>query len=153
MIHPVGTRRNSSRAGQWLMSAALCGMLTLTGCTQLADASKDGEKLDADAHSAMSRGDWKSIYADADPQMRSDTSEEKFGALFTAIAKKLGNPVSSKQTRWNLNATTSGTYLRSECETKFSNNASGTETFEWKKTDGKYRLYSYHISSDDLITR
>ena len=101
----------------------------------------------------MTRGDWKSVYADADPDMKSETSEEKFGALFTAIAKKLGHPVSSKSGGWNLNANGGGTYLTSTCQTQFSNNASGTETFVWRKVDGKYRLYSYNIQSDDLITR
>lgn len=134
-------------------SVGLCGVMLLAGCTQIVQAGKDGETLDAGVHDAMTRGDWKSVYASADAEMKSDTSEEKFGALFGAIAKKLGHPVSSKQTSWNLNKTTSGTYLRSVCETQFSNNASGTETFSWRMTDGKYRLYSYNIQSDELITR
>lgn len=133
--------------------AGLCGVMLLAGCTQFVRASKDAETLDAGVHDAMTRGDWKSIYADADPDMKSNTSEQKFGALFIAIAKKLGHPVSSKPGGWNLKRNTSGTYLRSTCETQFSNNASGTETFSWHMVDGKYRLYSYNIQSDELITR
>lgn len=131
----------------------LCGVLLLAGCLHLDDASKEGEALDARVHEAMIRGDWKSVYASADPDMKSDTSEDKFGALFVAVSKKLGQPVSSKQTGWTVSKTTSGAFLRSTCETKFSSNASGTETFTWRMADGKYRLYSYNIRSDELITR
>jgi hypothetical protein len=144
---------NSSGFRKCVASVALCCVMALAGCTQLAQASKDGEKLDAEMHNAMAHSDWKGIYADAAPELRAQTNEDKFGTLFMAISKKLGTPLSCKQTGWNVNTNTSGTYLKSVCETKFSNNASGTETFEWLKTDGKYRLYGYHINSDELITR
>jgi hypothetical protein len=142
-----------SAIGKWCACVGLCGVMLLAGCTQFVQAGKDAETLDAGVHDAMTRGDWKSVYANADPDMKSNTSEEKFGALFTAISKKLGHPVSSKPSGWNLNKDASGPYLRSTCETQFSNNASGTETFSWRMTDGKYRLYSYNIRSDELITR
>jgi hypothetical protein len=127
--------------------------VALSGCTQLREAPKDAEKLDADFHATMSRGDWKGIYQSADDGFRSSTSEDKFRAFVQAISRKLGNPVNSKQTSWRINATTSGTYLYSQCETTFSNNASGTESFVWRNADGKYRLYGYHINSQELITR
>jgi len=143
-----------SRLRGRLLLVALGGLLLFsTGCKQLTEAPKDAEKLDASVHAAMGRGDWKSIYADADPEMRSSTTEEKFGTLFTAIDKKLGKPVSTTQTGWKINAETSGTLLISQCETKFEKDASGTETFTWRKTDGQYRLYGYHINSDELISR
>lgn len=117
------------------------------------EAPKDAEKLNNDLHAAMTKGDFKTIYEEADSGLKSAASEEKFVALMAAIQKKLGDPVSSKQTAWNLNATTSGTFLRTQCETTFSKNASGTESIEWRKNDGNYRLYGYHINSDDLISR
>jgi hypothetical protein len=137
----------------WIAPFALCAVLALAGCKQITEAKKDGEKLVADVHSAMGRGDWKSIYDGADPELRAGTPEDKFGALFVAISKKLGNPVSFSETGWNLNRTSDGTFLKSTCQTKFSNNASGTETFEWRRVDEKYLLYSYHINSDELVTR
>ena len=88
-----------------------------------------------------------------DPDLRAGTSEDKFGTLFIAISKKLGNPVSFNATGWNVDKVSDGTFLKATCRTKFSNNASGTETYEWRKTDGKYLLFSYHIKSDELKTR
>jgi hypothetical protein len=128
-------------------------VILLCGCQQLTEAPKDAERLNGKLHAEMTQGDFSKIYAEADPGFRSATSEEKFEALLVAIQKKLGNPVSSKQTGWTLNATTSGTLLRTQCETTFAKSASGIETIEWRKSDGDYRLYGYHINSDDLISR
>jgi len=138
---------------KWIAPVALCAVIVLAGCKQITQAKKDGARLVTDMHSAMSRGDWKGIYDGADPDLRAGTPEDKFGALFIAIAKKLGNPVSFNETGWHLDRASDGTFLKSTCETKFSNNASGTETFEWRRVDGKYLLFSYHINSDELITR
>jgi len=131
----------------------LCAVVMLAGCTHIVHEKRDGEKLVADMHSAMGRGDWKGIYDGADPELRSGTSEDKFGALFIAISKKLGSPVSFDETKWNLDKASNGTFLKAICETKFSNNASGTETFEWRQNNGKYLLFSYHIESDELETQ
>jgi hypothetical protein len=141
------------RLNKWVVPVALCAVIVLGGCTRITHEKKDGEALVTDMHSAMSRGDWKEIYAGADPALKAGTSEDKFGSLFIAIAKKLGNPVSFTATKWNLDKASDGTFLKSTCETKFSNNASGTETFEWRQTDGKYLLFSYHIKSDELDTQ
>jgi len=141
------------RSNKLSASIVVCIALFLAGCTGMGQEKKDGRTLVADMHSAMGRGDWKSIYDGADPELRAGTPEDKFGALFTAISKKLGNPVSFTDTGWNLDKASDGTFLKATCKTKFSNNASGTETYEWRKVDGKYLLFSYHIKSDELKTR
>jgi hypothetical protein len=139
-------------------SVMLVASGSLAGCRSMIEgarqAPKDAEALDASVHASMARGDWKSVYASADPDLREAATPEKFGALFTAVSTKLGQPVSSTQTSWRMNATASGTYLHSECETKFSKNATANESFTRKKSgDGKYALVGYNINSDDLITR
>jgi hypothetical protein len=142
-----------SKLRTFILATAVLATVFLGGCKDLSQAPKDAEKLDADLHSAMTRGDVRDIYANADEGFKSETSEEKFAALFAAITKKLGTPVSSTQGGWNLNATTSGTFLKTECETRFSKNASGTETITWRKSGDTYRLYGYHINSDELLER
>jgi hypothetical protein len=141
------------RFNRLIVLVAACVVVLLTGCTRMGPERKNGEQLVADMHSAMSRGDWKGIYDGADPDLRAGTSEDKFGVLFLAISKKLGSPVSFNATGWNLDKASDGTFLKATCKTKFSNNATGTETFEWRKTDGKYLLFSYHIKSDELRTQ
>ena len=127
------------------------------GCTSMLQsvkqAPKDAERLDADMHSAMARGDWKNIYSGADDGFRSETDEVKFDAFMNAVGKKLGVPTTSKQTSWRLNTTTSGVYLYSVCDTVFSKNAKGTETFVWRKSGDQFKLLGYHLNSDELVTR
>ena len=134
-------------------SALLAFSMVLAGCRDFKEAPGDGDHLDAELHNSIARGDWNGIYANADPGYREAVTLEKSTALFSTIVRKLGPPISSKQTSWNLNANTSGTILRSECETKFGKNASGVESIVWRKTGGTYRLLGYHINSDELISR
>ncbi len=146
------------RAKSWVFSRMAATVLLacsvwVSGCKGLMQASKDAEGLDAGFHNAMKGGNWAQLYSDADPGLREDTSQEDFAGLFSAIQRKLGDPVSFQQTSWRLNAETSGTYLESECQTVFSRNAKGIETFKWKKSGDRYRLYSYNINSNALITR
>ena len=54
---------------------------------------------------------------------------------------------------WNINVTTSGTVLKAQCETRFSKDATGVETFDWIKSGDQYRLLGYHINSNELIER
>lgn len=131
----------------------LCLSVLLSGCQDLTQAPKDAEQLNTELHAAMTRGDLKNIYADADAELKALATEEKIVGLLAAIHKKLGDPVSSKQAGCNLNATTSGTYLRTECDTTFSKSATGKEAIVWRKAGGKYRLAGYHINSDELISR
>ena len=144
-----------TRCALWVSAALLlvCVALPLSGCKELMEVSKEGQRLDDQLHAAMSRGDWDGIYANADPQYREGATAEKSRAYLSAVVRKLGNPTASKQTSWTLNTNTSGTFLRSECETTFATQSTGTETIVWRKSDGVYRLFSYNINSTDLITR
>lgn len=141
------------RLSPLLPTALLCLVVLLAGCNDLTQGPKDAERLNSDLHAAMTKGDFKTIYADSDSELKSLATEEKFVSLLTAIQKKLGNPISSKPGGWNLNASTSGTYLRTQCHTTFSKNATGTEAIVWRKDGDKYRLAGYHINSDELISR
>jgi hypothetical protein len=49
--------------------------------------------------------------------------------------------------------TTNGTMIESQCETTFSKDATGVETFTWLKSGNEFRLLGYHINSDALIER
>jgi Protein of unknown function (DUF4019) len=142
-----------SKRCTFLTITAALALALLAGCNDIKQAPKDAERLDTDLHSAMTRGDIKGIYANADDGLKSAISEEKFDALFAAIAKKLGTPISCTPGGWNLNTDTSGTFLKTECQTKFSKNASGTETITWRKSGETYRLFDYHINSDELLER
>ena len=141
-----------SRFWPWIAAPFL--LLSTAGCSSLVEARNDGERLDQRFHIVLSQGGLKDIYPHSDPEFQQATTETQANALFNAVLSKLGTPVSSQQTGWRLNTTTSGTYLVSVSKTEFSKQAEGEETFTWKKgADGVYRLAGYHINSNELITR
>lgn len=140
-----------------LYSALLASVVALSGCFSAISAMKDAQdqspKLATAFHQQMAKGDLAGIYNNADQSYRDSDTREKSDALFSAISRKLGAPLDCKPEGFNINATTSGTFLRSVCKTSFSKNATGTETFVWKKSGNQYKLSGYHIASDDLIER
>lgn len=140
--------------GAWSGLVIVSALLMLGGCTratQMIRASSEAEKLTADVHLAMARGDWQSIYRNADPELRDAVSEEKFGAMMIAVEETFGSPVSSKQTSWKMDTDKSGTHLRAECDTTFQKNVRVTESLEWKKSDNGYKLAQYRIDSAKKI--
>ena len=139
------------------LSISLCTLalpLLLTGCFgTIIEGQKEAPKLEAAMHEQMAKGDLAGIYDNADPGYKSAMTREKSDALFSAISRKLGAPTSCKAGGTNVVATPSGTTITATCETIFSKNATGVETFNWRKSGDKYRLFGYHINSNELIER
>jgi hypothetical protein len=104
-------------------------------------------------HASMAKQDWNGIYANADDGYKSAITAENSALMFAGIVRKLGVPVSCKQGGTTVTANTSGNTIESECETTFSLDASGHETFVWHKSGGIYRLSGYNIASNALVTR
>jgi hypothetical protein len=149
----MGLRQRIERIGLFTITSAgflLC--MTVCGCFASLGADKNETLGLANAmHDRMTRGDLAGIYTDADQRYRNAISREKSDALFSAIARKLGSPQSCNQQGSNFQVATWGTTLRTVCQTTFSKNATGKETFVWIKTDNQFRLLSYTINSDELI--
>ncbi|MEI9968851.1 MAG: hypothetical protein WDM87_09575 [Terracidiphilus sp.] len=82
----------------------------------------------------MTNNDLAGIYDGASQRYKDAVTRERSDDLFSAISRKLGTPGDCKQQGFNMNATTSGTILKLTCETKFSKDATGTETFAWIKS-------------------
>jgi hypothetical protein len=141
--------------GLFMFSISLSGCFgAISGCfSALADGDKQAQAQAAAMHDKMTRGDLAGIYDNADQRYKDAISREKSDALFTAVTNKLGAPQDCKQQGFNMNATTSGTTLRLVCQTTFSKNATGMETFVWLKSGDQYRLLLYNINSDELIER
>ncbi len=124
------------------------------GClSTLANGEQQAQTLAAAMHQKMTNGDLAGIYDGADKRYKDAVSRAKSDALFSAVARKLGSPQDCKQQGFNINATTSGTTIRLVCETTFSKDATGTETFVWIKSDDQFRLVGYNIESEELIER
>ncbi|HWW24021.1 MAG TPA: hypothetical protein VNY78_08955 [Edaphobacter sp.] len=104
-------------------------------------------------HGQMEQRDWDGIYSTTTPQYKAETTVEENRELFSGIDRKLGVPVSTKQQNVFVNSNTNGTTIRAVFETRFSRDATATETITWKYLDGQYRLESYNINSLALLSR
>jgi hypothetical protein len=134
--------------------AFFAGAIALGGCFgMLKEAQDNSLKLATALHKQMAAGDLAGIYNNADENYRRSMTRERSDALFSLVASKLGAPLDCKAGGINVDVNTLGTTLRSHCETHFSKNATGDESFVWLKSGDQYRLVSYHISSRDLIGR
>jgi hypothetical protein len=138
--------------GLFFMCAVISGCFG--GCfSTLANGVQQAETLAAQMHQKMTNSDVAGIYDGADQRYRDAVTRQKSDALFSAVGSKLGVPQDCKQQGFFINATTSGTTLRLVCQTTFSKNATGTETFVWIKSSDQFRLLSYNIQSEELIER
>jgi hypothetical protein len=156
-----GTPRQSAKtivamfAGLFLLSTGISGCFgMISGCvSSMANGEQQAQSLAATMHQKMASNDLAGIYDGASQRYKDAVTREKSDDLFSAIARKLGAPGECKQQGFNMNSTTSGTILKLTCETKFSKDATGTETFAWIKSEDQYQLLGYHIESEELIER
>lgn len=134
--------------------ALLISAFALTGCFgMLKEAQDNSLNLATALHKQMAAGDLAGIYNNADENYRMSMTRERSDALFSMVARKLGTPLDCEPGGINVDVSKLGTTLRSHCQTHFSKNATGDESFVWLKSGDQYRLVSYHVSSRDLIGR
>ncbi len=154
----VSPRRSNHGTAPALALGLLFMCTGIAGCfggclNTLANGEQQAQTLAATMHQKMTNGDLAGIYDAADQRYKNAVTRKESDALFSAVARKLGAPQDCKQHGFNINATTSGTTLRLVCETTFSKDATGTETFAWIKSGDQFRLLSYDIESTELIER
>ena len=142
-------------AGLFLLSTGISGCFgMISGCvSSMANGEQQAQSLAATMHQKMASNNLAGIYDGASQRYKDAVTREKSDDLFSAINRKLGAPGECKQQGFNMNSTTSGTILKLTCETKFSKDATGTETFAWIKSEDQYQLLGYHIESEELIER
>jgi hypothetical protein len=104
-------------------------------------------------HTAMAKHDWSSIYSNADERYRQGLTADESANMFVRVIQKLGKPVSCKQGKTSIQKSPAGNTIQSECETTFTHNATGHETFFWRESGGTYRLSGYNVSSTALVDR
>lgn len=121
--------------------------------SELADFQREAFTLSHAMHVQMATGDLAGIYNGADEQFRNSITREGSDALFKGIARKVGAPLDCLQGETKFFFGTEGLKLTSLCETHFSKNATGVETFTWHKTGDGYSLLNYNISSKELMER
>ena len=129
--------------------------LGLSGCNTAAlkAAPGDAARLGGELHQRIDQEQWADLYADADPKYKETVEQERSKALFQAIHRKLGNMTKITMESWQIQATTSGTYLRAGFATTYSTGATSRDNFVWRKDDGAYHLVNWEINSDALLLK
>ena len=137
---------------RYLRPATAAAMLamSLAGCG-VQESIKNADAEVARFHSALDAGQWQSLYAAADPDMRKATTAVQFNQMLSAVHRKLGKVRESKQVGWNANASTDGSFITVTMQTTFER-GSGTEQFVYRKGSGdRLLLVGYNIQSREMM--
>ena len=103
-------------------------------------------------HQLLDSQDYVTVYEQANQKFRDATKQEQFVALMTAVHKKLGHVDNAARKGFFVNYNTSGSQIRVNYATKFSE-GDAEEEFLWTKNGDKLALLGYHINSAALITK
>jgi hypothetical protein len=133
-----------------LPTFATCFFLAGCGSTQNIELAKGAVEQ---FHSQLDTEQYKAVYAAADDGFHRSMSETDFTNLLNAIHRKLGvvkkSDLRNMRLSWNFGrgATVSLVY-----DTTFDSGR-GVESFVWHLNNNQPALYSYYISSNDLIIK
>ncbi len=139
----------------FLLLLLLAFSFGLVGCSPAAlkAAPGDAARLGGELHQRIDEEQWDDIYAEADPKYKEAVEEEKSQALLQAIHRKLGNMTKITMDTWQIQTTTSGTFLRASFSTTYSTGATSRDSFVWRKDASTYRLVNWNINSEALILK
>jgi hypothetical protein len=124
---------------------------TFTGCGTTKDVGAASDAV-VTFHARLDSEDYSTIYTQADPILRNATSQKDFLDLVSAVHRKLGKVISANRQGFFVNFTTSGTRVRLNYSTKFTD-GDAQEEFVWAKSGNDFTLVGYNINSNALITK
>ena len=135
------------------MRVAACAILilaALAGACSAPASVDDTEREVAKFHHQLNAGDYASIWQTTGDDMRAATTESDMTKVFSAVNRKLGKVVETKQVGWRSNVTTSGSFTGVQMQTKFEK-GEGLEDFAYRKIGDRLVLAGYHINSKDMM--
>jgi hypothetical protein len=103
-------------------------------------------------HAQLNEERYHEIYGLVSDDFHKATSEREFTELLAAVHHKLGAVETSSPGAWRINYNPSGTVVRANYETRFSE-GKATEEFSWVISGNQTYLLRYHINSKELITK
>ena len=148
----MGFRRGSLLIVRHFVAICATGIL-LCSCDSATKNLQLAEQNVEQFHSELDSEQYAAVYAACDEKFHQATTESDFVKLLEAVHRKLGNvqQASLRNTgvAWfaGQGATVTLVY-----ETKFAE-GTGTEQFVWHVKDNGAALYSYHINSNELVTK
>lgn len=133
------------------VSVCLCASLFVVACGTQKDLAAADTAV-ARFHQLLDSQDYVALYVQADQKFRVATKQDDFVALMTAVHKKLGRVGNAARKGFFVNYNTSGSQIRVNYATKFSE-GDAEEQFLWSKNGDSLALLGYHINSNVLITK
>ncbi|HJQ26571.1 MAG TPA: hypothetical protein VKA60_21830 [Blastocatellia bacterium] len=108
------------------------------------------ERAVAQFRAQCGAGQFHEIYMQADPGLRSVTTEAEMTRLMTALQQRLGQVKTANETGVRVNSTLSGTYVEVAYETEFEH-GKGNEQFTYLVSGDKASLMRYDLNSPALM--
>lgn len=103
-------------------------------------------------HSQLDSGDYEAILQESDPAFQKADSHDELLKFLTAVHSKLGKSQHANRTNIFVNASTTGTFIKTTYKSIFEH-GEAEETFTWRKAGDGLKLVGYYIQSKELITR
>ena len=137
---------------KWLTFVLFVASLTLIASCSLMKSTKPSEIAVEKFHSQYNQKQFSEIYSQADEKFKGSATEEQFLTLFENLYKKLGTVNQANKVQWNVNATTSGTFVTLTYDTEFSE-GKGIEQFVFLTNGDEVALYNYNVNSPLLLPK
>jgi hypothetical protein len=138
----------------WKWSVAAAAAILVFLMWQCGSALQQGRGLANAAvrhfHQELNSGNYEHICQGADEGFSQGEKHDELLRLLEAVHRKLGDAGDESQVNMNVNATTDGTFITTEYNTRFAQ-GQAIETFTWVKSGGTLKLYGYNVQSKALL--
>jgi hypothetical protein len=149
-VRPTTPRKSSS--WRWWTAGGVVVLLVLLW--QCGSAIFEARSLSYPAvaafHAHLNSGEYGQICNEADEEFAPEGKRDKAVQFFDALHRKLGEAGASNLTNINVTRNTKGTFVTAIFSTHFAE-GEGQEKFTWKKNERTLKLYSYNVSSPELV--
>lgn len=135
---------------RFLLATSL--LLLLAACADTINGKSIAEPAVTQFHEQLKQGDFDAIYEGATAEFKGAIAKDKALALFSAIDRKLGPLLETKQINWSVNTHNLVTTVVLVQASRFRD-GEATETFTFRVDDASAKLLGYNISSLDMLIK
>ena len=103
-------------------------------------------------HSQLDSEAYSDILRESDEAFQKSASSDEITKFLAGVHSKLGSSRGFSRLGINVNATSSGTFIRLSYQSRFEQ-GNAVETFVWKKAGNAIKLVRYDVNSNVFVTR
>ena len=153
-VPDFGYTAASSRRLLWKSLLGLIAIILAFLMWQCGSALHQGRQLANAAvqrfHQELNSGHYEKICQDAEEGFSQGEKRDELLKVLEAVHRKLGDAGEGSQINMNVNATTDGTFITTDYNTRFVQ-GQAIETFTWIKNGTTLKLYGYNVQSKALL--